>query len=370
MTPARPRQVAILIDSLDTGGAERVAVEAAGALDRDRYVPHLVVTRHDGPLGRLAHDRGVRTTVLDRQWGFAPRKLARALSIVRDSALLHAHLWGSAMWGAAFARATRRPLIAHTHGFDADSSSAWLRGYRYWIAPAAHRIVCVSGELAAALRDGGIPPAKVTVVENGVSLEDPLTRDEARAALGLPTRGRVIGMVAGLRQEKRHDLALRSLALLRAEGRDVTLCFVGDGREREALHRLARELSVEDRVVWAGLRDHAGRLMRAFDVVLICSTIEGMPLGALEALVAGVPLVTTRVGALPELLAHGGGVIVPAADPPSVCVTLSAVLDGIGGLANAASAARARDAYSIDRVARELESIYDGALGVPKPARW
>lgn len=369
MTPARPCQVAILIDSLDAGGAERVAIEAAAALDTRRYVPHLVATRVGGQLAQLAHERGVRTTILDRRRGFAPSKMARALSIAHDSTIVHAHLWGSAMWGALLARATRRPFIAHAHGFDADRSRAWLPGYRYWIGPAAHRIVCVSGELASALRDAGVPPAKVTVVENGISLEGLLTRADARMELGLPRNARVVGMVAGLRREKRHDLALQSVALLRAQGQDVTLCIVGDGREREALHRRARELAVEGHVVWAGPREHAARLMRAFDAVLICSTIEGMPLAALEALVAGVPVVATRVGALPELLEHGGGITVPIADAGSVSRALSDVLEASDTSVDARSAARGRELYGIDRVARELEAIYDDALGLAPRAR-
>lgn len=362
MAFGRPRQVAILIDSLTPGGAERVAVEAAGALDRDRYHPHLVVTRQGGGLEQLARDRDVRLTVLGRRRGFAPRKLAHAFSIVRGSAVVHAHLWGSGMWGALLARGARRPLIAHAHRFDAALSRSWLPGYRYWIAPAAHRVVCVSEEIFAAFRAAGLPAARLAVVPNGVALDGALTRFEARAELGLLESDRVIGMVARLREEKRHDLALECLALLRSQGLEVVLCVVGDGPEEARLHRVARDLGVGDHVRWAGPREGAGRLVHAFDVSLITSTIEGMPLAALEALVEGVPIVSTPVGAMPDLLARGGGRVVRAAEAEQLVVALAATLAGSDDAALVRSRESARSLFGIDRVARELEQLYDAAI--------
>ena len=151
-------------------------------------------------------------TVLDRRHGFAPRKFARALSIVRASAIVHAHQWGGGMWGALLARLTRTPLVAHAHRFDGAHSRRWTIGYRYWIAPTAQRVVCVSEDISVALSAiVGVPAAKLTFVANGVQIGGALSKAAARAELGLPPDVPVIGMVARLRVEKRHDLALEAL---------------------------------------------------------------------------------------------------------------------------------------------------------------
>jgi glycosyltransferase involved in cell wall biosynthesis len=281
---------------------------------------------------------------------------------MRGSDVVHAHLWGSGMWGALLARCARRPFIAHAHRFDADRSRTWLPGYRYWIAPAAHRIICVSDEISAAFLTGGLPPEKLVVVPNGVVLGGALPRAAAREELGLPSGAMVVGLVARLREEKRHDLALQCLALLRQRGHDVVLCIVGDGPEEERLRRLGDELGLGAAVRWAGSRENAGRLMCAFDAALITSTVEGMPLAALEALVEGVPIVSAPAGAMPDLLAQGGGMLVAGWDAGEIADALASVLHQPDVEALVRSTEWARGRFGIDQVARDIEHLYEGAV--------
>jgi glycosyltransferase involved in cell wall biosynthesis len=350
-----------MVDSLLGGGAERVAVEAAVALNRDRYVPHLLVTRDGGPLEERLVGGSVEYTVLGRRRGFSPRKFARARRVVRGGVLLHAHKFEGAMWGALLAGASRRPLVAHEHTYSGLQVLLREVGYRALIAPSASRIVCVSSGVAASLQEHGVPPEKLAIVPNGVPVEDVLDRNVARHELGLASDELVVGLVARLRPEKRHELALRALALLRAEGVPVRMCLVGDGPQRSGLLRLSAGLGLGGSVVWAGDRPNARRLQAAFDAVLFCSAFEGMPLSALEALVAGVPIVSTAVGAMPELLAEGGGLIVDGT-PDAIAAGLRRALEG-GVSIESAMRERASEAHSIDRMARDLERVYDAALG-------
>ena len=362
---APPRRVTVFIDSLLGGGAERIAVEAAAALDPDRYVPHLLVARTSGPLAELVQRHGLDHTILGRRRAVEPRAFARARRVVAASDLLHAHKFAGSMWGALLARTAHRPLVAHEHTFEGLRSRARVVGYRFWIAPTATAIVCVSTPVADALAADGVPRRLLRVVPNGVPLDAALPRDAARQALGLSSDAPVIGMIGRLRPEKRHELALEALARLRADGHRVVLCLVGNGPRAPALRQRADELGVADLVVWAGERPSAGTLVRAFDVTLLCSSFEGMPLAALEALVAGVPMVATAVGSLPELLADGGGrLVAPAGDPRELAAALADVLDGSSQPASSGSEAteRARARFGLDRLARELEGVYDEAL--------
>lgn len=355
-----PRRVVVLIDSLIGGGAERVAVEASGALDRARYEPHLLVTRHSGSLAGRVEELGLPYTILGRKRGFHPRRFERARRLVAQADLLHAHKFAGSAWGALLARSAGRPLVAHEHTFDGVTSAGRTLVLRAVIAPAASRILCVSQGVARSLAAEGVDERKLLVVPNGVTVDDSTDRLSARRELGLPAEGVVIGMVARLREEKRHELALRTLAELHARGGNEQLCLVGDGPLEAELRRSAEELGVAGSVTWAGERPNAQRLLRAFDVMLLCSSFEGMPLAALEALVSGVPLVATAVGALPELLADGGGVVSdgdsPAALADAIRAGLAAATAGDEGFA----ANRAR--FSIDRLARDLEAIYDSVL--------
>jgi glycosyltransferase involved in cell wall biosynthesis len=349
-----------MIDSLLGGGAERVAVDAALALNRDRYIPHLLVTRHTGPLERRLEGSGVGYTILNRRGTVSARALARARAVVRSSDLLHAHKFEGGIWGAVLARLASRPLVTHEHTFDGAASRRRAIGYRRVIAPAAARIICVSEGVADSLRAHGIDGRKLAVVPNGVPVDAVLERTAAREELGLDAGQNVIGLVARLRPEKRHELALAALASLRASGDDVILCAVGDGPRRAELRRLSDRLGVADAVVWAGERADAHRLQPAFDVTLLCSSYEGMPLAALESLVAGVPIVSTPVGAMPELLTNGSGTVVDA-DPDAIAAAIRETLAHRHASGTDARD-RARAAYGIGRLARDLEGIYDEAL--------
>jgi len=352
----------VLIDTLAAGGAERVAVELACALDPAAYAPHVVVTKRGGPLEERLATAAVPYRVLGRKRRSSPGPLSVALRLARRSDLIHSHLFGNNVWGALLARAARVPLVAHEHNrVDRYSRFEGVLDRRL-LGPTAKRIVCVSDDAAGSLLAAGVDPGTIEVVPNGVSPRDLLSRAAARAELGLPREGAVIGSVASLRREKALDVLLRAFARLAAPG--VQLCVVGDGSEREPLRALARELRIADRVVWAGERPDAAQLFAAFDVSVLSSRSEGLPLAALEAMAAGSPLVASGGGALPEVLRSGGGVLVEPGDDAAFA---SAIGDLLGDPSRARQLGEQGRAVIAERfllapVVGRIERIYDDAL--------
>jgi glycosyltransferase involved in cell wall biosynthesis len=174
-------------------------------------------------------------------------------------------------------------------------------------------------------------------------------------------------MIGHLRPEKRHEVALRALRRLQADGgEDVRLCVVGDGPCRGELEALAGALGVAESVTWVGAVPDAGRLVRAFDVTLLSSAYEGMPLAALESLVAGVPVVATAVGGLPELLSAGAGELVTPGDDRELAEAIARVLDERDDadaiLIRNRAFERARAAHGVAAMARAHEQVYDEVL--------
>src|SRR5690348_12733517 len=145
MTDAdRPWRIAMLLDSFDSGGAERIAVEVACSLDRERYVPTVLATRHGGSLEDVLARAGVEYAVLGRRHGFSPRKFRRAHRVLRDVDLIHSHKLGSNLWGALLSRTTSVPLVAREPTFSGTRTRLRTFGYRRWIAPIARCIICPS----------------------------------------------------------------------------------------------------------------------------------------------------------------------------------------------------------------------------------
>jgi glycosyltransferase involved in cell wall biosynthesis len=354
----------MLIDTLRAGGAERIAVEVAVSLDREHYSPIVVATREGGMLEDVLREASVEYTILGRRRRFSPQKLKRAQGLMRGVDLIHSHMLGSNLWGALFARTTGVPLVAREPSFTGTRTRLRTHGYRSWIAPVAQCIICPSTIVAESLYDDGVRRGVVEVIPNGVRTDAALTRYRARQELGLDQNAFVVGIIAQLRAEKAHEVLLRAAARLREGGRDVIVCVVGDGARRRALVDAAASLGLDGSVVWAGQRAEAKKFPSAFDIGVICSDFEGLPVAALETLAAGVPMVSTAVGTMPTILAEGAGLTVPVRDDRALADAIRLFMDDPESKARAGARAREviRDQYDFDRMVRAFELVYERVL--------
>ena len=178
-----------------------------------------------------------------------------------------------------------------------------------------------------------------------------------------------MGIVARLRREKRHDLLLEAVARLRGNGENITLCVIGDGELAPVLKQRAHELGIAASVVLAGERLDARRFAKAFDVGVLCSDWEGLPVASLELMAAGTPLVATSVGALPEVLGGGAGVLVGPGDAASLAEAISALLADPSARFAVGERAQARVAkcYSFPGMVRAFERLYEEILQPAAP---
>jgi glycosyltransferase involved in cell wall biosynthesis len=358
------RRVVMLLDTLRAGGAERISVELAAALEPERYSPFVVATREGGLLEDVLERAGIEYAILGRQRRFSPRKLYRAHRLLKTADLIHSNMLGSNLWGALFARTGRLPLVAREPSFTGTRTRLRTHGYRWWIAPVARCIICPSAIVAQSLYDEGVPRELVEVIPNGVRTDAALPRNDARAELGLDRDAFVVGIVAGLREEKAHEVLFRAAARLRDEGRDLRVCVVGDGKRRAWLAETAAALRLDGMITWAGERPEAKRLPKAFDVGVICSDFEGLPVAALETLAAGVPMVSTAVGTMPTVLSDGAGLTVPIRDDAALANAIRRFMDDHEMTARAGERAREviRRDYDFGRMVRAFERVYDRVL--------
>jgi glycosyltransferase involved in cell wall biosynthesis len=288
----------------------------------------------------------------------------KAHRAIAGADILHAHKYGSNMWGALLARTTQVPLVVREPTFSGVRSKRRSIGYRYWVAPIARRVICPTEVVARSLVADGFSREQIRVIPNGVPLDAALSRVEARVELGLDERARVVGIVARLRLEKAHEVLFRAIARIAGSRPDLKLAVVGDGSRRAELTRVAHELGINNVLVWAGERRDARRLVSAFDVGVICSSWEGLPVAALETMAAGVPLVATRVGTMPEILADGAGALVAVGDDCGLADILARLLDDPEEARKIGARGRARIQrdHAFDRMIKEFVQTYDEVL--------
>ncbi len=241
-----------------------------------------------------------------------------------------------------------------------------------WLYGRAARIVTTGERLRRqVIEETGAAPDRVVSIPTGIDLErfSPGDRFAARAALGLPAGATLVGIVATLRSWKGHRHLLEAIARLERE--DVRLVVVGDGPQREMLERRSAELGIAGRVHFAGNREDVAPWLRAFDVFCLPSYAnEGVPQALMQAMACGLPVVTTDVGSIAEIVEDGvNGVMVRPEDPADLARALGALLHdpGLRAKLGERALATARERFGeqrmVEAMAREFAAARSGGRG-------
>jgi glycosyltransferase involved in cell wall biosynthesis len=203
------------------------------------------------------------------------------------------------------------PWVAFHHGY---TSTTWrtdlYNELDRWSLKAAAQVVTVSKALLEQLRAKGIETEKVKVIHNAVpstyctEMKDPSQIDALRSELGIPYGRKVILSVGRLSKEKDQISIVEALGELQ-DSSPPYLLLVGEGPEKKAILEKSSLLGIKDRVILAGHQEYVAPFYALADVFVISSSSEGSPNVLLEALAAGVPVVATAVGGIPEMVTDG-----------------------------------------------------------------
>lgn len=307
------------------------------------------------------------------RWSLSgPRQVMRLVRRRRFDLIHAAQLKGSAI-ALMVGRMERLPVLVHVH--DQIVPPLPLRILNTVSTSGRNRCLCVSGAIAPAVTRGyGFDAAACSVLPNAIDLERFTRHGANRAAL----RGRlldvkdgrpVIGVVARFFPVKGHAAFIAALPRLLQHRPDALVVFVGDGPERAACERLAGKLGFERAVRFLGQRDDVPELMNCFDVVAMPSRSEGLPVAAIEAMAAGVPVVAMDVGGMSEVVTHHRvGLLAPAGDAAALVGLLGQLLDD-QVRRHHMSAAALNDAgrFSVQEHVQRLREIYLAMLAPTEP---
>jgi teichuronic acid biosynthesis glycosyltransferase TuaC len=211
------------------------------------------------------------------------------------------------------------PVVAGAIGSDIRArTDRWSIHFVRQTMRQAAAVITVSQELRQSAIAMGIPPEKITAIQNGcdTSVFHPGDRDEARREAGFEPRGELILYAGNLLASKGLGELMEAFIEIAASRPGLVLAIVGQGEYGEVLKSRAAAAGVEDRVLMLGRRkaDGVASWMRAADVFCLPSYSEGCPNVVVEALACGRPVVATRVGGTPELVDERSGILVPPRD--------------------------------------------------------
>lgn len=350
-----------VIETLDFGGAEAVVVDLVGAT-LDRCEPVVCCIKHRGELAARLDPR-VPVLCLDKKEGIElglPWRLAR---LIREQSIdvVHSHLWGAFLESAVAAKLAGLPLIHTVHGtypkHGSGLASRMKLSVRRLLERQAgrwhRRVVTVSRSIEQYVVGAiGLDGRNVETVHNGI----------AERSLDTSARnGRTFITVGRMAAVKNQALMLRAFARVAAQVPEAHLRLVGDGPERPALEALSGELGLTDQVEFLGFRNDAADLMAQADVFLMSSHYEGISIAILEAMRAGLAVIGTRVGGIPETVEHRqSGLLVDDNDEAGFAAAMLELLQSheLRQTLGQNAAARQRTAFSLESAAQRYLALY------------
>lgn len=368
MTGPTPIRVLLACQPLHSGVPHHV-LDLVGSLDRTRYRIALACPRESVLWGALEHgDVELHAISPAREPRPADlRTLVTLARLVRDADVVHGH---SAKAGflvrlAALLTGRTSRCVFTPHGWSFWAAGGATARLYLLLERLAARWCRTIVTLSADERDAGLAGrvgtrAAYEVIPNGVEL--------ARfAAPSVPVPGRIL-MVGRFAAPKRHDLVLRAFADVHAQFPGSELWFVGDGDGLPAAERLADELGVAGSTRFLGVREDVPALLAEAACVVLSSDYEGCPLSVIEAMAAGVPVVATSVGGVPEIVEDGvTGIVTAPGGTDGLAHGLATLLadERAAERMGAAGRAVARERFSRERMAAATERIYTRIVADP-----
>lgn len=345
MATSTPKKVLFLITKSNWGGAQRYVYDLATNLDRHDWEP-VVACGGNGELITMLHHAGIRTITLgdlerdvslSKEWRFfwALYRLLRT----EQPAVLHLNSSKASGLGAVAGRLARVPRIiftAHGWAFNEDRPR-WQKiiiKSLHWITVLlSHRTIAVSTGLLRQLRWPGAW-RKMKVIHPGRTIGAMYESGEARSELiarhpSLDTYrdDPWIGIIAELHPIKRHHVLVQAIAELIHAQPTVRLICIGDGPLRSELEALVHAHNLEQHVFFVGAVLEAARFLKAFTLVTLPSKSESYGYALHEAGLAGVPVVATAVGGIPDIVTHEvNGLLVPPDDVSALATALQTLL--------------------------------------------
>jgi glycosyltransferase involved in cell wall biosynthesis len=286
--------------------------------------------------------------------------------------IVHTHLAKAGFLGRIAARLAGVPVVVHTfhghvfHGYFSPPKTRLFLAMERLGARLSSRIITSSPRLRDEIAGYGVASrAHIAVIPYGFELDafaaPPQERGAFRRAQGIPAGAKLVGAVGRLVPIKNLPLLLEAAALARQQEPDLHVVFIGIGELRAELEARVRKLGMTGAVTFAGWQADLPRVYADLDAVVISSDNEGTPVTLIEAMAAGRPVIATRVGGVPDLIADGEtGRLTPPGDKQALAAALLAVFTEPERTAQMAEAARRTvlERYQAPRMIADTAQLY------------
>lgn len=304
-----------------TGGAESITARIFSVLSANGHQVEWCALYRPGPTGKLlaASGQSVSSEFMRHRgdWrGFL--KTVSWLKRQRPDIVWFIAQPATVLWSQLAARLAGAATVAAVHNTIDYAALSWWHPYR-WLLRGLDRVVCVADRQREALVDAAkLRQSQAIRIYNGIDFvapPGPTERVQIRQALGIGKEDIVVVMVARLYPIKGADVFIRAARLCLDQAPALRFVVIGGGPEADALKTLVDQLGLGEHLSLLGHRNDVQTLLACFDIGVLSSRSEALPMGLLEYMAAGLPVVATRVGSVEELVQPGvtGALVAPEA---------------------------------------------------------
>lgn len=293
------------------------------------------------------------------------RQTAR-LATSFQASILHLHSGHSVSWGLwakLFSPSLR--LIA-TRRVDFSIRKNPLSVYKYR-NPALNHIVCISANIFQVMRQDGISDTKLSVIRSSVDIhrfDHDVVPFGFRKTWNIPDDNLLIGTVAAFVGHKDYPNLLRAARIVLQSRANITFMAVGEGALLDEMRAMATELQISDRFIFAGFQKQVGIFLKAFDIFVLASKLEGLGTSVLDAMSVGLPIIGTRAGGIPEMIKDAeNGLLVPAQDHQALADAILKLADNPFQRGSLALQAQSDvHSFSVETMVRQYLALYESLL--------
>jgi glycosyltransferase involved in cell wall biosynthesis len=374
MSGYNPRKKILhIVEDLKIGGLERVIESIVLALDRRKYDVEVWCLARGGAVAEEIRDHGVPVRILGLKSYYNPARIGDLARMLREARVdvIHTHGYFASTFCRLAALTTKVPIIIlhiHTtyHQFKARN-----RRIEKLLSLYTDRVICVSRAVEEfAVEQLGIHPQSISMVYNTAFADATTCPAEKvqqwRSALRLDGSEDVVLSLASLTENKGHAVLLYAMKLLVDMGRNIRCILVGDGPLRGKLEGFAESLGIRDAVVFTGAQIDVTPLLRIAHLFVLASIErEGLSVALIEGAAAGLPLVGSRLGGIPEVIEdQRNGILFAPGNSGELFAALNRLLEDRGLRERMAFQSREiyRARFAPEIFIGKIEAIYDRTL--------
>lgn len=355
--------------SVGMGGIETLLLEICGRLNRKIFNPCVCVFSPDEKIAGEFKDIGIPIHLIKKKDALDPKLPFRLYKLIKDLKIdvLHTNNQGSWLYGTIAANIARIPIVHTEHTnviYHAGNKNLWLKLEKL-LSFFTFKITTVAESVANfMICEQNIKKDKIKVIENGIDADIydfELDKNQKKKEISLKESDIAVGIVARLTGNKAHDVLIKAFSFVVEEDSNAKLVIVGDGPLRNELSALTEKLELNDRVMFLGVRRDIPELLKAFDIFVLSSIREGLPVSILEAMASSLPVVATSVDGNAEVVSNGEtGLLVPVNDPETLSkALLKLIKDGeLSKQMGINGRSRVVKHYTFDKMIKMYEDIY------------